>query len=142
MMKKMKSQKAFTIVEVLVVIVLISLLAGLMVPRYMERARMAKWDLAKTKMSSLEGDLGMFMNDCDRYPTQSEGLAALRTAPSGLTEKWRGPYGKEDNLLDPWGNEYIYIIPGKKNINSFDLISYGRDGQQGGEDDNADIDNG
>ncbi len=141
-MQKNKSPKAFTIVEVLVVIVLISLLAGLMVPKYMERARMAKWDIAKTKMGVLEGHLAMFMNDCHRYPTQSEGLAALRAAPSGLTEKWRGPYGKENDILDPWGQEYIYTIPGKKNTNKFDLASYGRDGQPGGEEDNADIDNG
>ncbi|MBN1766546.1 MAG: type II secretion system major pseudopilin GspG [Sedimentisphaerales bacterium] len=133
------NRTGFTIVEVLVVILLISMLAVFMVPRYLERAEMAKGKSAKPKIAILEVNLGMFMTDCGRYPTQSEGLEALQSAPAGLSEKWRGPYGKHDDLLDPWGNQFIYVYPGTKNPNTFDIISYGKDGQIGGEDENADI---
>jgi len=128
-------------VEVLVVILLISLLAVFMVPRFMEQTKTAKWDMVKPKIAILEQDLNLFYLHCDRYPTQSEGLQALRSLPSGLTDKWRGPYGKKDDLKDPWGKDFVYIIPGKNNPNGYDIISYGQDGQQGGEGQNADITN-
>ena len=133
--------RGFTIVELLVVVLLISMLAVFMVPRFLEKAEMAKSKLVKAKIEILENDLSVFWTDCGRYPTQSEGLGALRTVPTGLSEKWRGPYGKKDDLLDPWGKAFLYIIPGKKHPNGYDIISYGKDGQQGGEGDNADIDN-
>ena len=110
-----------------------------MVPRYLERAETAKRSAAKAQIAILEQHLGAFMMDCGRYPSQSEGLSVLRTAPSGLTDKWKGPYGKESDLTDPWGNPFKYVMSGTKNPNAFDIISYGKDLQQGGEGENADI---
>jgi len=114
-MMNSNKNKGFTIVEVLVVILLISLLAVFMVPRFMEQAKTAKWDLVKPEIAILEQALELFNLHCGRYPTQSEGLQALRIAPPGSTEKWRGPYVKKDVLKDSWGNDFIYVFPGKKN---------------------------
>jgi general secretion pathway protein G len=139
MLYKDKVKTGFTIVEILVVIMLIGFLATIMVPRYLDHAKVAKWNMAKTMVATLETDLGMFMMHCDRYPTQSEGLEALQKAPSSLTDRWRGPYGKEADMIDPWGRKFIYVCPGQDHPNSFDIISYGRDGQKGGTDE-VDID--
>ena len=139
MYAQLSRRNGFTIVEVLVVILLISLLAVLLVPRFIETVPEAKRKIAKAQIATVEQLLSQFMIHCGRYPTQAEGLNALRTAPAGLGEKWKGPYGKESDLKDPWGNPFAYKKPGSKNPNSFDIISYGTDGQQGGEGDNADI---
>jgi general secretion pathway protein G len=139
MLYKDRNKNGFTIVEVLVVIMLIGLLATIMVPRYLDHAKMAKWNMAKTKIAIVETNLDMFMMNCDRYPTQGEGLEVLQKAPAALTGKWRGPYGKEGDIVDPWGNKFIYIYPGQDHPNSFDIISYGRDGQKGGTDE-VDVD--
>jgi len=75
-----------------------------------------------------------------RLPDEAEGgLDALLVAPAEVEEKWNGPYLKESQLLDPWGNPYIYISEGEYNPGSFDLVSYGADGQEGGEGDDADV---
>ena len=139
MQKIGNKSNGFTIIEVLVVIMLIGILAVFVVPRYLELAEEAKWNAAKPKIALLEQHLSMFMVNCGRYPTQAEGLDALRTAPAGLSDKWKGPYGKESNLLDPWGNRFEYFKPGQKNPNKFDIVSYGQDGQTGGEGFDADI---
>lgn len=73
------------------------------------------------------------------YPDDSEGLEALVTAPAGLEEKWTGPYLKKSELLDPWNNPYQYRSEGEVNPGSFDIFSFGADGTEGGEGDNADI---
>ena len=129
----------FTIIEILVVIMLIGILAVFTVPRFLGVAEEGKWNAAKPKMALLEQDLSMFMVNCGRYPTQAEGLKALRTAPPGLAGKWKGPYGKESDLDDPWDNQFEYFMPGQKNPNTYDIVSYGQDGQPGGEGNDADI---
>jgi general secretion pathway protein G len=129
----------FTIVEVLVVILLISMLAVFIVPQYLNRVEGAKHKAAKAQIAKIELSLGAFLMDCGRYPEQSEGLQALLTCPSGLNDRWKGPYCKESQLLDPWGRPFQYIKPGVKTPSSFDIISYGTDGQPGGEGDNQDI---
>lgn len=135
----MERKKAFTIIEILVVIVLISLLAVIMLPRFITQAESARYKLVKPRMALLAQDLTAFWTDCNRYPTQSEGLAALLKEPAGLTGKWNGPYAKEDELNDPWGNPFEYVIPGKENPNQYDLISRGKDGKAGGTGENADV---
>ena len=137
-MKIANEQNGFTIVEVLVVILLIGLLAVFVVPPYINRAEKAKHDITKTRIAIIENSLGAFNLDCGRYPTQAEGLGALITAPQGLAGKWKGPYCKESQLKDPWNNPLQYARPGTKN-SSFDLFSYGRDGQSGGEEEDADV---
>ena len=139
MKKTKRKNEAFTIVEVLVVVLIISMLAAFVVPRMLKKARGAKKDIAKAKMAIIESALGMFYNDCGRYPDDSEGLDALLVAPKDFEEKWNGPYLKKSDLLDPWRNPYIYVEEGEINPGSFDLISYGADGKEGGEGDNEDI---
>ena len=76
--------------------------------------------------------------DCSTYPSD---LSALRTVPANLAAKWHGPYGKENDLVDPWGNPFKYVYPGVKNPSGFDILCYGSDGQPGGEGNAADITN-
>ena len=131
--------KGFTLVELLVVIAIISLLAVFVAPRMFKGLGKAKSDIAKSKMAIVENALGRFYFDCGRMPSQDEGLDALLTAPADLEEKWAGPYLKRSELLDPWDNPYLYVEEGTINAGSYDLISYGADGQDGGEGDNEDI---
>jgi general secretion pathway protein G len=94
----------------------------------------------RAQMAQIEMALEMFMIDCGRYPTEEEGLNALRLQPTDL-KGWNGPYIKENEMLNPWGNPYIYKFPGTQNKSGFDLISYGRDGQPGGNGPDMDIGN-
>ena len=134
-----KKRKGFTIVELLVVIVIISLLAAFVAPKMFRGLGRAKRDIARAKMATIESALGRFNIDCGRYPDDSESLEVLLTAPADLEEKWNGPYLKHSALLDPWDNPYEYRQEGEINLGSFDLVSYGADGQEGGDDDNEDI---
>ena len=129
------AEKGFTIVEVLVVILLISILAVFVVPQYLNRVEGAKRKATRSQIALLEQHVNAFLMDCGRYPDQAEGLQALRTAPAGLAGKWRGAYAKESQLIDPWGNAFIYVKPGNKNPSGFDIVSYGSDGQSGPEGD-------
>lgn len=134
-----RKYNGFTIVELLVVILLISMLAAFMVPRMLNRLGGARRDIARTKMATLENALGLFAGDCGRYPDDSEGLEVLLVAPEDVEANWKGPYLKRSDLLDPWDNPYEYRQEGEINPGTFDLISYGPDGQEGGEGDNEDI---
>ena len=133
-------QKGFTLVELLVVVLIIGMLATLLAPRMFSGLGEAKSKIARAKMTRIEDGLIRFQLDCGRLPDESEGgLEALLIAPPEMEEKWKGAYVKRSELLDPWGNPYIYMSEGEYNPGSFDLISFGADGQEGGEGDNADI---
>ena len=134
-----KKERAFTIVELLVVILIISMLAAFVAPKMFRGLGKAKSKIAKAKMAIIEDALLKFYSDCERYPDDSEGLDVLIVAPSDLEEKWNGRYLKPSEILDPWDNPYIYVAEGQINPGSFDLISMGADGQEGGEGDNEDI---
>ena len=134
-----RKEKGFTLVELLVVILIISLIATVIGGRVFRGLGKAKRDIAKAKMANLENAIGRFYIDCGRYPDESEGLNELLVAPAELEEKWNGPYLKRSELLDPWENPYVYVEEGEINPGSFDLISYGADGQEGGEGDDEDI---
>jgi general secretion pathway protein G len=138
--KKLTRRSGFTLVEILAVIVLISLLAAFVVPRYFDSVEKARPSVARAMIAQLDNDLAMFFQECGRYPTQTEGLDALVTAPQGLTGKWTKPYCRASDLTDPWGNPFVYVTPGNNN-STYDVISYGKDGQQGGEGLDADLDN-
>jgi len=139
-MKRNKHKRAaFTLVELLVVILIISMLAAFVVPNLFKHLGRAKRDLARPKMAIIEDAINRFSLDCSRYPDDSEGLEALITPPADLEGKWNGPYLKQSQLLDPWGNQYFYIAEGQVNPGSFDIVCLGADGQEGGDGDNADI---
>lgn len=132
-----KGKHGFTLIELLAVIIVISLLAAILIPRIGGKMGKAKTSIAKTTMKSvIGGAIENFNLDCDRYPATLDELMVL---PEALEGKWDGPYLKPAELLDPWGNPYQYTPEGQLNPGSFDLMSFGADGQPGGEGDNADI---
>ncbi len=134
-----RRQKAFTLVELLVVIAIIVVAGSFLVPNLVKELGRAKKDLAKPRMSTIENAVARYYMHCKVYPEGEgpEALMALVDDPG--VEGWDGPYIKASQLTDPWGNRYIYIPEGQVNPGSFDLVTYGADGQPGGEGDNADI---
>jgi general secretion pathway protein G len=140
MERKNRKRKAFTLVELLVVVLIITMLAAFVAPRMFSGIGKTKADLTHAKMAIIENALARFYIDCGRYPDDSEGLEVLVLPPSDIEEgKWNGPYLKRSDLVDLWGNPYMYVAEGEYNPGSFDLISLGADGVDGGEGDNADI---
>jgi general secretion pathway protein G len=140
MKRKNRKRKAFTLVELIVVVLIITMLAAFVAPRMFTGIGKTKADLTRAKMAIIENAINRFYIDCNRYPDDSEGLEVLILPPSDMEEgKWRGPYLKRSDLLDMWDNPYIYVAEGEYNPGGFDLISFGADGMDGGEDDNADI---
>ncbi|MBI9015628.1 MAG: type II secretion system major pseudopilin GspG [Phycisphaerae bacterium] len=131
----MNNRKAFTIVEMLIVVMLIALLAVLMVPKFIGQLDVAQEKLVKPKMATLAQALTLYKGLTGNYPTQAQGLKALIDPPADVADKWKNDDIKKDDLLDPWNNPFEYVIPGQTNTHSFDLISYGPDGKKGGGDD-------
>ena len=129
----------FTLIELMVVILILAILAALVVPRVIGKADQAKVSKAQADLATLSSALQEFRVNCDRYPTTEEGLQALRTAPSDVSSKWKGPYIDKDIPNDPWEHPYHYAYPGQGGKDSYELLSYGGDGQQGGDGLNADI---
>jgi general secretion pathway protein G len=129
-------RRAFTLVEMLLVVVIIGILAAIVVPHIAGRAEQAKETAAKADIATFSTALGIYDVDNGGYPKGRNGLQALVQKPSG-TQNWHGPYleNKTTVPLDPWGNPYVYECPGKHNPNGFDLMSMGLDGRIGGDDD-------
>jgi general secretion pathway protein G len=121
----------------MVVILIIAILAALVVPRIVGRTGQAKVAKAQQDIATMSGLLDQFRLDNDRYPTTEEGLSALRVPPADAKNK--EPYTTRDIPNDPWGNPYEYTYPGTSGPNSFSIVSYGADGQPGGDGDAADI---
>ena len=143
MKRREKYNAGFTLVEILVVLSIIAVLVALIVPRFFGQISKSKRVGAKAEMSTLGLALKAFRFDFGRYPTTEEGMEVLIEAPSGAEKKWQGPYldtaNPDFDLNDPWENPYIYLSPGKHNLDGYDLISYGGDGIEGGEGENEDI---
>ena len=131
----------FTLIEMLVVITVIAVLAGLVGPMVFRNVGDAKVSAARAQIELFALALDQYRLDNDFYPTTTQGLAALRERPTGQPEarNWRGPYLRKDIPLDPWGHPYSYKAPGDVNSQSYDLLSLGRDGQAGGTGEDADI---
>lgn len=127
----------FTLIELIVVILILGLLAGLVVPRLFRHATQARITTAGVQIAAFQTALAAYKLDTGNFPTTEEGLQALRVAPSGV-RNWNGPYLPKDIPLDPWGNPYVYKYPGDHGDEP-DIISYGADGKPGGEGENADI---
>jgi general secretion pathway protein G len=132
------SQLGFTLLELLVVMVIIGLLAGYVGPKYFSQIGKSEIKAARAQIDSLGKALDQFRLDVGRYPSSEDGLASLIIRPTNVA-KWDGPYLTKNVPLDPWGNAYIYKYPGEHG--EYDLISYGKDGQPGGEGEAADITN-
>lgn len=133
-------QKGFTLVEMLVVLLIIGLLAGLIGPRLFTRVDKSKVDTAQVQIKMIKGALETLHMDMGRFPDVEEGLSLLSRPPQEerLQMLWHGPYLDEEAPLDPWGSPYQYQLPGRDG-RSFALYSLGADGKIGGTDINADI---
>jgi general secretion pathway protein G len=137
----MGRQGGFTLIEILVVITVIAILASIVTPMVFRNVGDAKASSARAQIEILATALDSYRLDNDFYPSTAQGLAALRTKPSGqpAAANWRGPYLRKDPPLDPWRRPYFYVSPGTINSESYDLLTYGRDGQAGGEGEDADV---
>lgn len=136
------SRFGFTLIEILVVIVVIAILASLVAPSVFQHVGAAKDATTRSQIEMLGAALDAYRLDNGRYPTTSEGLQALRAAPTGGTHDhngWRGPYLRKDIPLDPWKHPYSYQSPGTQSGGGYDLLSFGADGKAGGEGEDADI---
>ena len=130
--KKLSSQVGFTMMELLIVIVILGLLMSLVAPKFFNKLSTAERGIAATQMSAFETALDTYRLDLGKYPAKLDDLR------SGNEPRWDGPYLPKDIPLDPWGNPYIYKIPGEDG-NPYTIMSYGADGKLGGEDSNEDI---
>lgn len=139
-MPSKSDDRGFTLIEIIVVIAVVAILASLVSPMVFQNVGDAKSTAARSQIEIFALALDSYRLDNDEYPTTELGLAALRTPPDpDLARGWRGPYLRRDVPMDPWGRSYVYLSPGTENPRSYDLMSYGRDGQPGGEGEDADI---
>lgn len=132
MMIRRPSVRAFTLIELLLVMVILVILATVVVPQFPKHGANARISAAKTSISNMETAINAFQIDCGRYPTNEEGLSVLTTNPG--VAGWSGPYLKLISP-DPWGNPFVYQAPGTYLPDSFDLYSLGPDKTAGNEDD-------
>ena len=124
-------ERGMTLIEILVVLVLIGIVMGIVGGNFLGKGEKAKGDAAKIEINQIGQTLDLYKLEVGRYPTTQEGLQALITAPSGVSN-WNGPYWKNGTIpKDPWGNEYKYASPGSKG--PYDIISLGADGKEGGD---------
>ena len=141
LVEKRVCNRGFTLIEIMVVIVILGILAGLIVPRIMSRPEEARRTKAALQIRSIESALKLYKLDNGVYPDTEQGLEALIEQPTTgvIPKKWReGGYLDGSKVpADPWGNPFVYVMPGQHG--DFDLSSYGRDGEKGGEGDGADV---
>lgn len=129
-------KRGFTLLELLVVMVIIGLLASYVGPRYFVQLGKSHQSAAKAQIEAFAKALDSYRLDVGGYPSSEAGLAALVTKTSE-GDKWKGPYLQKDVPLDPWGHPYVYRL--NSSTGEFSLLSYGKDGQAGGQDENSDI---
>ncbi len=134
------TNSGFTLIEMLVVLVIIGLLAGLVGPKLFTKVDSSKVQTAQTQVKMFKGALETLRLDIGRFPGEGEGLALLNNPPADekLRARWRGPYLDDELPKDPWGSPYVYSLPGSNN-QPFALYSLGADGKRGGEGFDADV---
>ncbi|MFN0166073.1 MAG: type II secretion system major pseudopilin GspG [Bryobacteraceae bacterium] len=135
--RRRAAQAGITLIEMLVVVTIIALFATLVAPNLFKQADKARVTAAQTQMNNFEIALAQYKLSTGTFPTTEQGLQALRVKPANA-QNWDGPYLKKEIPNDPWGRPYVYRFPGEHGDEP-DLISYGADGQPGGESINADV---
>ena len=126
----------FTLVEMMLVVIIIGILVAMVVPRFAGKSEQARKAAARTDIeANISAALDLYEMDTAVYPSTEDGLRALLSKPSSpdAARRWKGPYLKK-NPIDPWGSPYVYKFPGEHGMD-FDLLSYGKDGKEGGDDD-------
>jgi general secretion pathway protein G len=136
-----RHRSGFTLIELLVVIAIIAALAALVAPNVFQQLGRSKVATAASQIALLSAALDTYRLDNDFYPTTEQGLESLRREPLSVPRprNWNGPYLRKAVPLDPWGRPYVYLSPGENNPESFDLLSFGRDGKPGGTGEDAEI---
>ncbi len=133
---RVRDTRGFTLIELMVVVVILGILAGLIIPKIMGKPEEAKRLKARMQIEQLEQSLKLYYLDNGEYPTTEQGLNALveKPATEPVPKRWKeGGYLEKKKIpLDPWDNPFVYISPGVHD-KDFDLVSYGADGEEGGE---------
>lgn len=135
--RRRSPQAGITLIEMLVVVTIIALFAAVVAPRMLKRTDTARVTAARTQINAFMTALGAYKLDTGTFPSTEMGLQALRERPPNV-HQWNGPYLPQEIPLDPWGRPYVYRYPGEHGDEP-DIISYGADGQPGGEGINADV---
>jgi general secretion pathway protein G len=128
-------QRGFTILEIVIVFILLAGIMAFVGPKIFEQMGRAKSSEAKIRIQQLAGQIEMYKLEVGKYP---DNLAALVRQPAGV-DKWNGPYAKDPDLKDAWGNDYRFTVPGQGK--AYDLVSLGADAKDGGEGENRDVSN-
>lgn len=122
-----RKRRAFTLIELLLVMAILAILAAIVIPRFGNRGEQAKVAAAKSDIASYRQAISQFEVDVGRLPTTDEGLKALVEQPQNA-QNWRGPYLETKNIKnDPWGNAYVYQQPGQQNTHTYDLYATGHE---------------
>jgi len=136
-----RNRKGFTIIEILVVLVILGILGTMLVPKFIDKPDEARVTKAKMDIKAIEAALKIYKLENGNYPTTEQGLQALieKTEIEPIPKNYKkGGYMESENMKDPWDNDYIYRSPGEDD-RDYEIISYGADGEEGGEDFDADI---
>jgi general secretion pathway protein G len=133
-----RRQAGVTLIEMLVVVTIIALFAALVAPRMLQKSDTARITATRAQINAFMTALGAYKLDTGLYPTTEMGLDALRVQPQGVNQ-WQGPYLPQDIPNDPWDNPYVYRFPAENGGYEPEIISYGADGQAGGDGIYADI---
>ena len=133
------ARRAFTLIEVIVIIIILGVLAAVIAPRILHRVGQSKRAVAETGAASLATAMDLFIADHGK-PESGATIDILWERPGNIDEaNWQPYVGNAEKLLDPWGAKYVLRMPGDKNTYDFDIISLGADGKPGGEGEDADI---